>query len=145
MRIHPVDMRTPHLAGERALRAQTYAPPSLEACVPYTHGCAPPTSQACVPYPCRPVRPPSSQACTPYPADVCIPLLAGVRVLPRWHVRPPTTVYAPPKACAPSPHGCASPADVRALPPQACAPSPPPCAAPRKRARPARSCAPPPP
>jgi hypothetical protein len=83
------------------------------------------------------VRAPTWQACESYAP----PLIAGVRALPRWRVRPPTAMHAPLLAgmrtltrrrahppprwrAHPTPLACAPPAKVRA-PSQTCAPCPP--------------------
>jgi hypothetical protein len=89
---------------------QACAPLSSQVCTPYPADVLTPLlvgvrapKQLCAPYPHRRACPPFSQACAAYPTNV--------RVLPRWHVRPP------PRRRVRPPHPCARPlADVRALP-----------------------------
>jgi hypothetical protein len=103
MRAHPVDVRAPHLTGERAPRRRAR---------PLLAGVRAPLD----------VHAPTWQACAPYARA---PLLAGVRALYTW-VRAPLRRARPPPRRRARP----TPADVHALPhrrrarptPQTCAP-----------------------
>jgi hypothetical protein len=137
MLAHPVDVRAPHLACVRALRAQTCAPPA-DMHAPHLAGmralraqtCAPPSSQTCAP---SQACAPSPHGCAP-PADVHAPHLAGVHALRAQTCAPPSSQACAPytHAYTPYTHGCAPPLDVRtphlagvhALPSHTCAPLP---------------------